>query len=583
MRTGFKITLFSVSLIFLLCCTAGAFLLVVSPANRIQRSHDVLVALDGSLSDFQTELYRSVSAPAPSRREALAASLQSVQDSASRLASPGDLLAFGNEALIAELSSSADLADLLSRSSRVLPGYEDLSGDPSDQGLRASWYLSADALSSRIDSFRGLLADALAALNERILDYRILSFMVSAGIIVSTWLLGLFAVWLLSRSVSRATRQVTSLLECMSNGDFSSCAVELSEKPGNDAVSRMGDFVKSVHRLVSSVKAEASRTLETSTNLSSSLDNTSSTFEVVDGFIESIRNEVITLEEQVKIVKTGLDRVTTGLNSLDAGIMNQKEVVEGSMSSVDGMIGVISDMAEDLHRDEKVIQDLVRSSDQGQQLFSSTYQKITLISESISRINGMASVIENIAEQTNMLALNAAIEAAHAGDQGKGFAVVAEEITKLAEASSESSREIGSSIEEIVDNITQMASSSGDLEQAFEDIASHIGIVYSTIKNFADALVSSDRDSKQVRDTMKTLGEVSQNVTKNAGSMSEGAGAIAHSMRELDMISSRVFDGVTALSLMLDGLKDVMGEFKQQAESMKDSGAAMNETLSQLK
>nr|HPO02045.1 hypothetical protein [Treponemataceae bacterium] len=90
-------------------------------------------------------------------------------------------------------------------------------------------------------------------------------------------------------------------------------------------------------------------------------------------------------------------------------------------------------------------------------------------------------------------------------------------------------------------------------------------------------------DSKQVRDTMKTLGEVSQNVTKNAGSMSEGAGAIAHSMRELDMISSRVFDGVTALSLMLDGLKDVMGEFKQQAESMKDSGAAMNETLSQLK
>ena len=65
--------------------------------------------------------------------------------------------------------------------------------------------------------------------------------------------------------------------------------------------------------------------------------------------------------------------------------------------------------------------------------------------------------------------------------------------------------------------------------------------------------------------------------------MAEGAGAIASSMSELDMIASRVFDGITAMSLMLSGLKDVMGEFKQLAVSMRESGILMDNRLSRLK
>ena len=373
------------------------------------------------------------------------------------------------------------------------------------------------------------------------------------------------------------------ILDDLAAGKINACLDGTKSGSGDALLERMARFVTGLRILGDSLAHEVSINVESSTKLSDSLGNTSSTFEVVDGFIENIQNEVKVLEKQVNIVKTGLERVTSGLNHLDRSIGNQRDVVDGSMISVDGMIASIGEMAAAATNDEKVVRDLVESSESSQTLFSATYRKITMISDSVSRINGMVEVIENISEQTSMLAMNAAIEAAHAGDAGKGFAVVAEEMTKLAEASSDSSREIAESIGEIIENITTMASSSGNLDLSFGKMTADISRVHETITKFSTGLVASSKDGQGVRETMNALKEVTDGVTRDSGSMAEGAGAIAASMTELDMISSRVFDGITAMSLMLDGLKDVMTEFKTLADSMKSSGLSMQAGLLRLK
>ncbi|ULQ59639.1 methyl-accepting chemotaxis protein [Brucepastera parasyntrophica] len=414
------------------------------------------------------------------------------------------------------------------------------------------------------------------------------AFIVSVLVVLSAWFFTVHLCCRFFRPYVQKSIQLTALFESLSQENFepgedTEKPPETIPEPGKESViAGAASLTAKIRDVIDTVHDEVAKTVDSSSVLAVSLENTSSTFEVVDGFLDNIRNEVVTLENQVNIVKTELERITGGLGFLDTEIVRQKSVVEGSMSSVNGIISSVNDMTESAVRNQKSIEELIKSSETGRSVFTSTYERITKISNHISHINGVTGIIEGIAEQTNMLALNAAIEAAHAGDAGKGFAVVAEEIAKLADASSESSREITLAIEEIVDNIESMASFGSELDGAFEKISGETENVHRIISDFVTGLVASNEDGKQVYETMNTLQETSASVANDSGNMAVSAETIAKSMSELDMITSRVFDGITAMSLMIDGLKEVMQEFKQQAAAMRTSGIEMSDRLSSL-
>ncbi len=64
------------------------------------------------------------------------------------------------------------------------------------------------------------------------------------------------------------------------------------------------------------------------------------------------------------------------------------------------------------------------------------------IAQNSSRIEEVVELIDDIADRVNLLSLNASIEAARAGEAGRGFAVVAQEISRLADQTASSTKNI---------------------------------------------------------------------------------------------------------------------------------------------
>ena len=95
---------------------------------------------------------------------------------------------------------------------------------------------------------------------------------------------------------------------------------------------------------------------------------------------------------------------------------------------------------------------------------SSSYRELIKkwsgLNKEIENIKGVVSIIDDIAERTNLLSLNASIEAARAGKNGAGFAIVSTEINKLSFQTAESAQNISRLVKTLVNEMKNMDSES---------------------------------------------------------------------------------------------------------------------------
>ena len=203
--------------------------------------------------------------------------------------------------------------------------------------------------------------------------------------------------------------------------------------------------------------------------------------------------------------------------------------------------------------------DVVQRSIEGMNIIrdqiQETAKRIKRLGESSQEIGDIVSLINDIADQTNILALNAAIQASMAGEAGRGFAVVADEVQRLAERSASATKQIESLVKAIQSDTNEAVIS---MEQTTTEVVRGAGLAQ-------DAGVALD----EVQRVSRILADLIQNISSEARQQAASAGHISHTMNVIQEITTKTTAGTMVTAHSVGNLADMASNLRESVSGFK--------------
>ncbi len=354
--------------------------------------------------------------------------------------------------------------------------------------LEISWREFSDFYKNQTKDFNMVRKIAIPELNNKLqirideLTQKLITVVVAIALVM------LLIVYLYAAffwSVRSTVGQFHNATEKISQGDMRVRVTVQSQDEMGELSGEFNIMVENIHTLLKAVHKNAE-------DVGLAMDQVGTNAEHSNRAASEQQQQT----QQVSEAITKMSETAIGVNKQSEEAANSATLATNQASSankvVDETLAKISSLADEIMRSTEVINQL---------------------SENSSNIGSMLAVIKGIAEQTNLLALNAAIEAARAGEQGRGFAVVADEVRTLASRTQSSAQEI----EEVMTSL-------------HSGIASAVEVMGSSHKMAQDTVESSE----EVRTALETIVEMVAAIASINSQISESSGLQTQVAKTID-------------------------------------------------